>query len=75
MVYSLTTQEKNIVQEVCKGKTNKQIAYALKISPHTVGEHLKNIYIKLEVDNRVSLCIKAMQKGIVPCVQEDKCKK
>jgi hypothetical protein len=39
------------------------------------GLHIKNIYLKLEVDNRVSLCVKAMQKGIVSCIAEDDCRK
>jgi len=51
----VTPREGEIIQLVLKGKTNAEIATALFISPKTVKHHLYNIYLKLNVKNRVQL--------------------
>ena len=55
----LTKQELLILKLVSKGCSNKQIAERLFISTETVKTHLKNIYKKLEVNNRISALIKS----------------
>jgi RNA polymerase sigma factor (sigma-70 family) len=60
-LYRLTAREKEIVKLVAKGCTNKQIAERLFISEQTVKKHLKNIFSKLKVRNRVSAVMKAHQ--------------
>jgi DNA-binding NarL/FixJ family response regulator len=55
----LTSREREILQYVSKGQTNKVIAEALYISENTVKNHLKNIMAKLHIKNRVQLAIYA----------------
>lgn len=49
---SLTAREREVIVWVVRGKTNREIAAILLISPGTVRKHLENIYGKLEVCNR-----------------------
>ena len=49
----LSHREFEILQELFRGKLNKEIACALYISEDTVKKHLKSIYKKLEVRNRL----------------------
>jgi LuxR family transcriptional regulator, maltose regulon positive regulatory protein len=56
---SLTKQELKIVQMLEKGLSNKQIAEQTQVSVETVKSHLKNIFKKLEVNNRWQ----ALQRG------------
>lgn len=54
---SLTLREKEIIAEVSKGLLDKEIAVKICISPETVKTHVKNIYKKLGVRNRVEASI------------------
>ncbi len=51
----LTRREIDIVQLVCRGQTNSQIAENLCISERTVENHLRSIYTKSGVHSRTSL--------------------
>ena len=51
----ITKREREIIEEICKGKTNKQIADELFISLQTVKDHTHNIFVKTGVKNRVQL--------------------
>lgn len=57
----LTRREKEILQYVADGYTNRNIAEALSISENTVKNHLKNILQKLHLKNRVQLARYAME--------------
>lgn len=48
----LSKKELEIAGHLAHGRTNQQIAEACDISENTVKTHLKNIYKKLQVDNR-----------------------
>jgi len=61
----LTPREREILQEVARGQTNREIAATLVLSEHTVKNHLKNILQKLHLDNRVQLTRYAYERGIV----------
>jgi len=50
---NLTEREHDVFIELSKGKTNKEIAQSLFVSVNTVKTHLKNIYAKFEVKNRI----------------------
>lgn len=52
---SLTPREKEILQLVTQGLTNREIALELSIAENTVKNHVKNLLEKLELDNRVQL--------------------
>ncbi len=54
----LSRREREVVELLLKGQSNKQMALALGISERTVEFHLKNIYDKLGVSSRVELVLK-----------------
>ena len=49
----LSQREKEVLEQVAQGLLYKEIAIRLAISPETVKKHLKNIYQKLHVQNKV----------------------
>lgn len=53
-VETLTTREREILDEVASGKQNNAIALALGVAPATVEKHLENIFRKLGVSNRTA---------------------
>ena len=50
----LTTRESEVLSWLAKGKTNRDIAQILGLSPRTVDKHLEQIYAKLGVENRTA---------------------
>ena len=50
--YQLTPRETDVLAWVAKGKTNRDIAEILGMSPRTVNKHLEHIFIKLGVETR-----------------------
>lgn len=54
----LTEREKEVIQQLAKGLTYEAIAIQLEVGHETVKMHLKNIYRKLNVQNK----IEALQK-------------
>ncbi|RSU68614.1 hypothetical protein BRX37_24770 [Sphingomonas sp. S-NIH.Pt3_0716] len=50
----LSRRELDVLAELAVGQSNKGIARALDMTDHTVKFHLKNIFAKLGVDNRIS---------------------
>lgn len=53
--YGITKRERQIVQQVCLGKTNQQIADELFISLQTVKDHTHRIYSKMGINSRMKL--------------------
>ncbi|MCP2248055.1 helix-turn-helix transcriptional regulator [Lentzea aerocolonigenes] len=51
----LTARERDVVEHLAAGLTDREIAGSLGISPRTAGKHLQSIYAKLGVVNRASL--------------------
>ena len=60
-----TLREKEILQTLSGGASNKEIANTLHISEHTVKIHLKNILKKLHMNNRIQAAVYAHQQGLV----------
>lgn len=52
---TLTTRERDVVEHLIGGVTDREIAHSLAISPRTVHKHLEAIYRKLGLGNRTSL--------------------
>jgi DNA-binding CsgD family transcriptional regulator len=50
----LSVRERQVLDRVAGGASNRDIADALRISPETVRKHLENIYAKLEVTSRTA---------------------
>ena len=48
----LTAREAEVLDWLCEGKTNAEIALITQAAPATVKKHLENIYAKLGVENR-----------------------
>jgi len=62
---TLTTREREILQLIAEGNTNKKIAEALFISPKTVETHRTHIMDKLNIHDRIGLVKYAIRKGMV----------
>jgi len=61
----LTGRELEVLKEIVRGRSNKEIAAALSISEATVKSHVNNILSKLGVDDRTQAATTALQRGIV----------
>jgi len=55
----LSPRERTILELIAQGQSNKEIARELGITPETVKTHVKNIFIKLEVDKRAKAVARA----------------
>ncbi|MBD9374518.1 response regulator transcription factor [Rhizobium sp. ARZ01] len=53
----LSPREQEIARLVANGMANKEIGLALGISHWTVSAHLRRIFLKLEIDRRIDLCL------------------
>ncbi|WP_235890975.1 helix-turn-helix domain-containing protein [Pararhizobium mangrovi] len=53
----LTRRERDVVECVCQGKSNKIIAYELGMSLSTVKVHLRNVMRKMKVTNRMQVAL------------------
>lgn len=61
----LTLREKEILQAITEGMGNKQISESLNISTETVKSHVKRIYRKLKVKNRVEAGMLAIKNNLL----------
>lgn len=61
----LTRREKDVLELVVKGNSNKEIAGLLYISEKTVKNHLTNIFRKLSVKDRTQAAVYALKNGLV----------
>jgi DNA-binding NarL/FixJ family response regulator len=57
--YGLTAREAEVLLWIARGKSNRDIADILMLSPRTVNKHLEGIYTKLGVENRASAAVLA----------------
>ena len=62
---SLSDREREIFQLVAEGRSNKDVAQLLSISPATVETHRARILQKLDVHNTAELVLYAVRKGVV----------
>ena len=60
----LSQRERDIVSAVIKGASNKDIAWQLGLGEQTVKNHLRRIFAKLGVNNRVELAVHAMENEL-----------
>jgi len=61
----LTEREREVLQLVAEGKTNREIADILNISIKTVDNHRTNLMNKLDIHDRAGLVRYAIRKGII----------
>ena len=62
---TLTQREKEILEAILDGQSNREISESLCISIETVKSHIKSIYQKLQVRNRVEAALIAMKKKLL----------
>jgi DNA-binding response OmpR family regulator len=58
---ALTQRESEVLMWIARGKSNRDIAEILDLSPRTVNKHLEQIYAKLGVENRASAAALAVR--------------
>ena len=62
---NLTPREREVLQRVTEGQTNREIAVALEISPGTVKNHVEHIIAKLAVSDRTQAAVYALRHGLL----------
>jgi len=61
----LSAREMEVLRQLCRGLTNREIAKRLFISEGTIKGHLNRIFRKLEVRNRTEAVVKTRELGIL----------
>jgi DNA-binding NarL/FixJ family response regulator len=61
----LSDREIEVLKLIANGKDNADIAAELFISPKTVKNHISNILMKLQIENRIQAAVYAVRSGIV----------
>jgi DNA-binding NarL/FixJ family response regulator len=61
----LSDREVQVLKLIASGKENSEIARQLYISPKTVKNHISNILMKLQIENRIQAAVYAVRSGIV----------
>ncbi|MDE6649644.1 MAG: response regulator transcription factor [Muribaculaceae bacterium] len=60
-----TTRELEVLNQIARGKTSREIAAALFVSDNTIEAHRKSLFSKLGAVNVADLIVKAMDKGYI----------
>lgn len=63
--YGLTDREREVLQHLVRGLTMRQVADELGVSFHTVNNHVRNIYRKLQVSSRSGAVAKALREDLL----------
>ena len=61
----LSERELDVLKLIAAGNDNAMIAAQLHISPKTVKNHISNILMKLQIENRIQAAVYAVRSGIV----------
>jgi two-component system, NarL family, response regulator NreC len=61
----LTEREREVLQLLAEGKSNKEAATVLNLSPHTIETHRTNLMQKLGLHNTAEIVLYAVRKGII----------
>jgi two-component system response regulator NreC len=61
----LTTRERELLQLLAEGKSNKEVAGLLNLSLYTVETHRSNIFQKLNLHSTADLILYAVRKGVI----------
>ena len=65
MATDLSARERDVLGLLAQGVRIADIGIALGISRHTVGDHVKNIYRKLDINSRAEAALQARQLGLI----------
>lgn len=66
LAYGLTEQERTVTGLSCRGFSTREIAEQRHLSPHTVRDHLKNIFDKVGVGSTGQLTATILQQQYLP---------
>ena len=61
----LSDRETEVLRLIANGRDNAEIAQELHISPKTVKNHISNILMKLQIENRIQAAVYAVRSGLV----------
>jgi DNA-binding CsgD family transcriptional regulator len=61
--FHLSPREVQVAKLVCQGFTNGEISGKLKIKPGTAKTHLRNIYRRIRVKNKISMLLKVVDQA------------
>ena len=64
-VDALTPREREVLEMLAEGLSNKEIAWRMKISEHTVKFHVASIFAKFDVSTRSEAVMKGIRQGLV----------
>jgi two-component system, NarL family, response regulator NreC len=62
----LTEREREVLQLLAEGKSNKEAAAILDLSPYTIETHRQNLMQKLRLHNLAEIVVYAVRKAIIP---------
>jgi len=62
--HPLTPREQDVLAELTKGKSNREVAAALFVTEKTVKTHISNIFTKLQVQDRTQAALYAVKHGL-----------
>jgi DNA-binding NarL/FixJ family response regulator len=63
---TLTEREQEVLGEIARGRSNREIARALLLSEKTVKTHVSNILMKLDLADRTQAALFAVRHGLAP---------
>jgi HD-GYP domain-containing protein (c-di-GMP phosphodiesterase class II) len=61
----LTDREVEVLRSIARGRSNREVAEELVISPKTVGRHVENLYAKIGVSSRAAAAVFAMEHRLL----------
>ncbi|MEN0062617.1 MAG: response regulator transcription factor [Myxococcota bacterium] len=64
-VEPLTPRETEVLELLAEGRSNREIALALDISPHTAKFHVDRILVKLDASGRTDAVVRAVRLGLL----------
>jgi DNA-binding NarL/FixJ family response regulator len=61
--YDMSHREVQVAELICMGFSNEEVAKDLKIRPGTVKTHLRNIYRRIRVNNKIAMLLKVVDQA------------
>ena len=65
-VLGISARERTVLEQLAAGRSNKEIAIALGVSPNTIKTHVARLYEKLEASRRTEAIARARELGLLP---------
>lgn len=62
---TLTTRELDVLREIARGRSNRDIGAALGVGEETVKTHVSHLLAKLQVENRAQAIAEGMRRGVL----------